>query len=156
MKRLAGAALLCLLASMAEAHRAPNSFVRLDIAAHAVRAQMLVPQSELAYALPGEPGPRIFADYLLQHVAIEDADGARWKIEVRSVRSTRYSDHDYIVAELVITPPAGVRVGDFVLVDDAVTHEVRSHVVIITQRGKEDRLLGQLQYPARRLTVGRQ
>jgi hypothetical protein len=154
VKLFASAALLGLLAPVADAHRAPNSFVRLDLDARAVHAEMLVPQSELAYAMPGEQGPRTFAGYLLRHVAVEGADGTRWKIAVRAVRSTRYFDHDYFVAELEIKPPAGVAARDFVLVDDAVTHEVRNHVVVVTQRGKKDRLIGQLQYPARRLTVG--
>ena len=153
MSRLAAVATICLLAPIADAHRAPNSLVRLDFAAHAVRAEMFVPRSELAFANPGASGPDQFTDYLLRHVAVESADGSRWKIEVRAVRSIVYFEHDYLVAELEITPPAGVSVQEFVLVDDAVTHEVRNHVVIVTRRGTEDRLLGELQYPARRLTV---
>jgi len=43
-----------------------------------------------------------------------------------------------------------------VLLDDAVTHEVRNHVVVVLARdAAKPALLGALQYPARRLTIQR-
>jgi hypothetical protein len=150
------AALAVLLAStcgLASAHRAPNSFVRLEFAAHAVRVEMLVPQSELAFAMPGAGGPEAFADYLSRHVAVETPDGMPWTMHIGEVRGVRYLDHDYQSVNLEITPPAGAPAQEFVLVDDAVTHEVRNHVVIVTKRGTADQLLGTLQYPVRRLPI---
>jgi hypothetical protein len=151
--RAALALLLVCACSAALAHRAPNSFVQLDVGAHDVRAEMLVPESELAFALPGADQTAVFPDYLLRHVAVETPDGTPWKIVIRAVRKTVYFDHDYLVAELEITPPAGASVRDFVFIDDAVTHEVRNHLVIVTRRGVETRVLGALQYPARRLNI---
>jgi hypothetical protein len=152
--RAALALLLACGCSAALAHRAPNSFVQLDIGAHVVHAELLVPQSELAFALPGADQAAAFPDYLLRHVSVETPDGKPWKIVVRAVRKTVYFDHDYLVAELEITPPAGASMQDFVFIDDAVTHEVRNHLVIVTRRGPETRVLGALQYPARRLAIG--
>jgi hypothetical protein len=138
---------------LALAHSAPNSFVRLDVSSQSVRAQVLVPESELAFAMPGEQGPDAFAKYLLRHVAVETPQGARWKITVREVRSQLYFDHAYLIAELECTPPAGAPSHEFVLIDDAVTHEVRNHVVVVTRDGSKHPLLGAMQYPASRLAV---
>jgi hypothetical protein len=151
--RAAFALLLAFAGSAAFAHRAPNSFVQLDFGAHIVHAELLVPESELAFALPGADQAAAFPDYLLQHVAVETPTGTPWKIVIRTIRKTVYFDHDYLVAELDITPPAGASVQDFVFIDDAVTHEVRNHLVIVTRRGAETRVLGALQYPARRLLI---
>jgi hypothetical protein len=73
---------------------------------------------------------------------------------VGALRETTYLDHPYVVADLRLTPPAGTPTKDFVLIDDAVTHEVRNHVVFVTARREQGSdLLGALQYPARRLRV---
>jgi hypothetical protein len=152
--RAALAFLLACACSAALAHHAPNSFVQLDVGAHGVHAEMLVPASELAFALPGADQAAAFPAYLLRHVAVESPDGTPWKIVIRTVGKTVYFDHDYLVAELEITPPARASVQDFVFIDDAVTHEVRNHLVIVTRRGPESRVLGALQYPARRLVIG--
>ena len=135
------------------AHRAPNSFVRLEIAGNAVHAEILVPRSELAFAMPGPEDAQAFSDYLLRHVAVETRDGTPWTLVIRAVRSEYYFDHGYLLAELEMTPPAGASTREFVLVDDAVTHEVRNHVVVVTRNGAQTPLLGALQYPARRLAI---
>jgi hypothetical protein len=149
--------LLCAVASgPAQAHSAPNSMVKLDFRAHSVRAEVLVPESELAFATAAESASEPFATYLLRHLSAETLRGLAWKMEVRSVRNTSYFEHPYLSAQVEFTPPAGASPGEFVLVDDAVTHEVRNHVVIVLARGTANpQLLGALQYPARRLAVQR-
>ena len=150
------AAIALLLAGswgLALAHRAPNSFVRLQVSSQSVRAQVLVPESELAFAMPGAEGPEAFADYLRRHLTVETPQGARWQIVIREVSSLVYFDHAYMIAELECTPPAGAPSHEFVLFDDAVTHEVRNHVIVVTRDGVKDPLLGALQYPASRLAV---
>ena len=84
--RAAFAWLLVCVCGTALAHRAPNSFVRLEASSQRVRAQMLVPLSELAYAMPGARGREDFAGYLLRHVAVETSDGGPEHL-VRAVRS---------------------------------------------------------------------
>ena len=151
--KLAAALLLGTLAGAAVAHPAPSSIVRLEFRAAVVRAEYWVPVSELEYARAADPAGG-FADYLLRHVAAESPAGARWRVAVESVRDATYLDHAYRVAELSLAPPAGERAGGFVLVDDAVTHEVRNHVVYVVKRsGTGQDLVGALQYPARRLGV---
>jgi hypothetical protein len=146
--------LLAAFSGYALAHSAPNSLVILDFAPHSVHAQMLVPESELAFATAAEAHSQPLAAYFLRHVGAETADGVRWRVAVRSVRSTRYFEHDYLLAEIDLTPPAGVSPRGFVLIDDAVTHEVRNHVVTVHARGAaQSEFLGALQYPARRLAI---
>jgi hypothetical protein len=135
------------------AHPAPNSIVRLDFRADGVRAEYWIPVSELEFARAADPGGG-FPAYLLRHLAAETPDGARWRVSVESVREATYLELPYLVAQLSLAPPAGAAAGDFVLVDDAVTHEVRNHVVyVVAQRGAESGLLGAMQYPARRLEI---
>lgn len=150
------------MAALAWAHSAPNSVVSLDFAAHAVRAQFFVPVSELAYATAAEPAGGDFATYLLRHVSAHTPAGAAWTVDVRNVRRASTDGHDYWVAALEFTPPRGASARDLVLVDDAVTHEVRNHVVTVLARSDAassgddgPQLLGVLQYPARSLEIHR-
>ena len=153
MNRLAIAAGLWLaFAGAAPAHRAPNSVVRIDFAADRVRAEVMVPRSELEHAMTGPRDAEAFGDYLLRHLGAEAPDGARWEVRVNSVREARYVDHDYLLAELELVPPRGAAPARFVLVDDAVTHEVRNHVVWVVSR-QDEALIGSLQYPQTRLTI---
>ncbi|HTU66626.1 MAG TPA: hypothetical protein VMF52_11795 [Steroidobacteraceae bacterium] len=151
------AARLALLAlawvGAAFAHPAPSSIVRLDFRADGVRAEYWLPVSELEYARAADPGGALPA-YLLRHVAAQTPAGAAWRIDVGAVRETKYLDHPYLVADLVLTPPPGASPREFLLLDDAVTHEVRNHVVYVAaRRGEESAVLGVLQYPARRLRI---
>jgi len=141
---------------LALAHSAPNSFVKLDFDAQSVRAEVLIPESELAFATAVENASEPFTHYLLRHFSAQTAQGADWKVEVHSVRNTTYLEHAYLSAQVVLTPPPGTSAHEFVLIDDAVTHEVRNHVVIVLASGAANtRMLGALQYPARRLSIGR-
>ncbi len=152
--RLVLLALGALAAAAVFAHPAPNSILRLDFRAGGVHAEYWVPVSELAYARAADPGGGEFPAYLLRHVAAESEAGARWSVAVGGMREATYLDHPYLVAELTLAPPAGSPTGSFVLIDDAVTHEVRNHMVyVVTRRGSGNDLVGALQYPARRLNV---
>jgi hypothetical protein len=145
--------LLAVFTSAAFAHPAPNSVLRLDFAAHAVHAEYWVPISELEYARAADPAGE-FPAYLLRHVAAETSAGRRWRIAVDGVRQQTYLDQPYLVATLTLVPPPGAPAREFVLVDDAVTHEVRNHrVYVVARRGATADVIGALQYPARRLLV---
>ena len=148
-------ALLCVVhGGLVLAHSAPNSLVKLRFLAGSVQAEVLVPESELAFATAAEGGSGSFTDYLLRHLHLETAQGAAWKAEVRSVRNTLFLEHAYLSAQVEFLPPAGTPADAFVLIDDAVTHEVRNHVVLVLgDRAGAPLLLGTLQYPARRLVV---
>jgi hypothetical protein len=153
--RVVVALLLATVAATAFAHPAPSSIVRLEFAADGARAEYWIPESELEYARAADPGGDLQA-YLLRHVAAETTAGERWRVTVGSVRQAVYLGHPYQVASLALAPPPNATAHDFVLVDDAVTHEVRNHwVYVVARRGAESELVGALQYPARRLAVAR-
>ncbi len=146
--------LLGLLAADAGAHPAPNSMLRLDFRTSDVHAEYWIPASELAHARAADPQTGGFADYLLRHLAAESPDGASWQVRVDGVREASYVDHPYFVADVRLVPPAGATTRALVIVDDAVTHEVRNHrVFVVTRRDAGSDLIGILQYPARRLEV---
>jgi hypothetical protein len=159
-------AFLCLalaaISAAALAHHAPNSYVRFDFEPREVRAEFMVPESELAFALPG-PSPDTLPAYLLQHVGARTPQGAAWTVAVGAVRETTYLDQPYLVAELRLLPPPGGSARDFILTNDAITHEVRNHVVVVVgMRDYADaglaaapEFLGALQYPARQLPIRR-
>ena len=149
------AALLCLLAApAAHSHPAPNSLLRLDFQPDAVHAEYWLPVSELAHARAAEPADADFPAYLLRHVAAQTRAGKPWRVTVLAVRETTYLDHAYLVADLRLIPPAREPVREFVLIEDAVTHEVRNHVLYVVERqGAGNVVLGALQYPARQLEI---
>jgi len=127
--------------------------LRLEFGGQVVHAEFWVPASELEYARAADPGGSLPA-YLLRHLGAESRDGRAWRVAVEALRETTYLDHPYFVAQLSLSPPAGETAGEFVLLTDAVTHEVRNHVVYVTaRRGAGSDLLGALQYPARKLRV---
>ena len=158
--------LLCasalLAPAAAQAHRAPNSVVSMDFAAGVVRAELYVPVSELAFATAAETAAGDLPAYLLQHVSARTLAGAPWAVGVRTVRRMSADGHDFWVVRLDLTPPRGASARELIFVDDAVTHEVRNHVVTVLARSDAaapidaaSQLLGVLQYPARSLTIRR-
>lgn len=163
MKRLIALGSLLAFASHALAHHAPNSFVRLDFRAASVGARLMIPRSELAYSMEGPPTADSLPAYLLRHVGATTTQGAAWSVRVSSVRATSYLEQPYFEAELEFVPPPGHSPRDLIFSDDAVTHEVRNHVVVVVaardsadpalERAPE--WLGALQYPARQLAIRR-
>ncbi|HLA70747.1 MAG TPA: hypothetical protein VK624_04495 [Steroidobacteraceae bacterium] len=147
----------------ATAHDAPNSFVRFDFRAHSVWAELMIPQSELVYAMNGAPTAGALPAYLLKHVGAATPQGEAFRVRVTAVRATTYLAQPYFVAELELVPPAGGSARDFLFTNDAITHEVRNHVVfVVAKRDYADAaleaqpgFLGALQYPARQLAIRR-
>lgn len=163
MNRLGLAAGLLGLSLQALAHQAPNSYLRLDFRARSVVAHLMIPASELAYSMEQPPDQQTLPAYLLRHVSATTAEGSAWTVQVIAVQKCRYLDQPYFVAELTLMPPAAASSRDFLLTNDAVTHEVRNHVVVVIAErdyadgvsGTAPVLLGALQYPARQLAINR-
>jgi hypothetical protein len=167
--RFAASALLALIAIRATAHPAPNSVINLDFGRNAVRAELLIPTSELRYALAAEGIERssiaaydpAVAAYLSRHVALLAPAGVRWHGAAVSRHLQALAGHEYLVAALDFTPPAGSTTRRFVFQADPVTHEVRNHYLMVIARsdylgglvGDQPELIGFLQYPSRELEV---
>jgi len=169
--RFAAVVLPALVAIRATAHPAPNSVVNLDFGRNSVRAELLIPTSELQYALAAEGIERssIAADdaaiaaYLSRHLALVAPTGSRWQGALRLAHLQVLGGHEYLVVALEFTPPAGSTTRRFVLHADPVTHEVRNHYLMVIARsdyrgglvGDQPELIGFLQYPGRALEVAR-
>jgi hypothetical protein len=162
---------LALAAGSAGAHPAPNSVVNIDFGLRSVRAELLIPASELAYGLAADGAetsafdagdPRV-GPYLLRHFAATTPSGSPWTMTLESVRDRDISGHRYVVATIAMVPPVDDSPRRLVLVDDVVTHEVRNHYVLVLARSDyagglvSDRpeILGFLQHPRRKLAIDR-
>ena len=164
-------ALFALVTIRATAHPAPNSVINLDFGRNSVRAELLIPTSELRYALAADGIERssIAADdppvaaYLSRHVALVAPAGIRWHGVAVSRHLQALAGHEYLVAALDFTPPAGSTTRRFVFQADPVTHEVRNHYLMVIARsdylgglvGDRPELIGFLQYPSRELELVR-
>jgi hypothetical protein len=164
-------AVLALGALRAVAHPAPNSVIKLDFGRNSVRAEMLLPTSELRYALAAEGIQRssiaaddpLIAGYLARHIALATPAGSNWHGALRSSYLQSSAGHEYLVAAFEFTPPAASTTREFVFHADPITHEVRNHVLMVLARsdyrtgliGDQPELVGFLQYPHRELTVVR-
>jgi hypothetical protein len=170
-RRFGGFALLALSALRANAHPAPNSVINLDFGRGSVHAELLLPTSELRYALAAEGVERssiaaddpVIAAYLARHVAIAMTEGGRWHGVLQASHLQTLIGHEYLVAALDFAPPAGAATRQFVLQADPITHEVRNHYIMVLARsdyrggvvGEQPELIGFLQHPRRELAVVR-
>src|SRR5215468_7040875 len=100
--------LALLIVTCATAHPAPNSVINLDFGRSTLRAELLLPTSELRYALAAEgierssiaaDDPEI-ADYLAGHVALRSPGGDRWLGVLHASHLQAFAGHDYLVATL--------------------------------------------------------
>lgn len=144
--------------ALAWAHPAPSSSLRLEVLGDTVRAEYWLPVSELGFARAQEPKLEL-PDYLLRRMSAATLAGVAWTITVKDIRHDSYLEHDFLVAELLLAPPAGQPMERFVLTDDVITHEVRNHRLFVVwnrpagARPAGSTLIGTLQYPDRRLEV---
>ncbi len=143
------ALVLAALPCIALPHPSPNSTLRLKFGEQAISAEYWLPISELAFASPGTTDATLSA-YLVSHLAAQ-SPGGPWEISVKSIRKDQYLEHDFLVADIRLRPPPGGATRPLVITNDAITHEVRNHVVFVVESGGP--LLGILQYPARRVEI---
>lgn len=150
-----------------KAHPAPSSSVELTFAPRSVLAKLLLPVSELTYAMTDVASldfgvaridERALRRYVAAHVAAESHDGAPWSVAVGTVKAETLDDHDYWTVDMMLTPSPDGDVSDLVLVDDAITREIRNHLIFATARSDEAAgtaadVVGVLQYPTSRLSI---
>lgn len=167
-------ALLTLFGSLsAAAHPMPNSAVYLDFGQADVRLQTILPTAELRYAF-GEAvdsagararttQDRRLADYILRHIGATTPAGTPWRASIERLERSHSDGHLDIIATMRLAPPAGASVRSFTMRDDAVTHEVMSHIILVFARSdipagrmhEQPTLIGALQHPVSELQVNR-
>ena len=164
--RVALALLALLLAGAvsapAAAHLTPNSEIRLRFEPGAVRADVLIPLAEYAYAVDGPRDPGSLALYLARHTRAATPDGTPWAVEVGAVRVESAPGGPDILATITLRPPPGAPDRQLTLRWDAVIAEADSHFALVMvegdlARGKahDDDLIGTFTAGQRSLSIDR-
>ena len=130
------ALLLALVPAPAAAHLTPNSEIRLHFEPGAVRAEVLIPVAEFAYATGRQANDRgALAAYLRDHTRAAAPDGRAWRVAVEDVRVEAAPGGPDILATLTYTPPRGAPDRKLTLTWDAVIREADSHFALLGVEG---------------------
>ncbi|MFG2950967.1 HupE/UreJ family protein [Streptomyces adustus] len=170
-------AALLIGASPAAAHPMPHSVVELDVHQTAVNARLELPVGEFAVASGIDLSDATRATlsrraaairaYLGRHIRPATASGTQWRVTVGALsvsRAEQTSTGQYreLVAEAVLTPPAGGDVRHFTFGYDVIVHQVVTHVALVSVRqdwaagqvdGKGTTQVGTIQIDTRTMTV---
>jgi hypothetical protein len=164
---IAIAAFGLLWTSAAAGHLTPNSEVQLAIGHSAIRADVIVPQGEYAYATGNPVGNdrrslAIAKDYLESHSAVLSPDGRRWKRSVESMSFAQIAGPpDLHVVELWMPPPgAPLRrfTIDWRVIVDALPNHFALFLVssdVATRVGAVHEVIGAVRAQSTRLVVDR-
>ncbi|MHC3471588.1 HupE/UreJ family protein [Streptomyces sp. 7R007] len=151
LRLLAGIAIvvpaaLLLGASPAAAHPMPHSVVRLDVYQHSVAARLELPVDEFTRASGISPGTTVtpaqagaVRAYLTRHIRPTTTGGEAWRVSVGALslsrtRQTSTGPYRELVAEAVLTPPAGADVRHFTFAYDVIVHQVVTHTALVSVR----------------------
>ena len=91
------------------------------------------------------------------------ADGRAFSVQLQSMDIETVEAAPYLVVHLLFTPPAGANDHQFTLIYDVITHEIVTHVVLVSIRS-DDRhpvaandpvLVGYLRGPIKTIVIDR-
>ncbi|WP_151485217.1 HupE/UreJ family protein [Streptomyces albicerus] len=150
-------AALLLGAPPAAAHPMPHSVVELDVYQASVAARLELPVDDFSRAsgidlsdttqatLSGKA--EAIRTYLGKHIHPATTQGKAWQVSIGSLslsRTEQTSTGPYreLVAEAVLTPPAGTDVRHFTFDYDVIVHQVITHTALVTIR--QDWAAGQI------------
>jgi HupE / UreJ protein len=162
------AAMLLFAGSPARAHLTPNSEVNIDFGQREAVADIIIPQSEYAFATgnPVSNDPASLAKakaYLLQHITVMTPNGQPWALVIEKIEFVQIAGPPDLHAVLRMTAPPNAQARRLTIDWRAVIGTVPNHFVLFVTRsdysaGKldEDRhVLGALQGERRRLVIDR-
>jgi hypothetical protein len=159
--------------SLAHAHATRTSSIALDIHADSVDAEVDLAVDQLALALgrnwPGGVPPMAaesasLRDYLAEHMRLSSGDGARWRIDVRTLSLAAVDGSVYLRAQVRFVAPPGADRERLFFYDDAIVHRVVTHRTLVSLRrdfgqallGDTPQLLGVLLFSSKHLTIHRE
>ncbi|MGW0828773.1 hypothetical protein ACWD3C_48395, partial [Streptomyces sp. NPDC002845] len=151
-------AALLLGASPAAAHPMPHSVVELDVYQASVSARLELPADDFSRAsgidlsdttqatLSGKA--EAIRTYLGKHIHPTSTGGKAWQVSIgelslSSTEQTSTGPYRELVAEAVLTPPAGTDVRRFTFDYDVIVHQVITHTALVTVR--QDWAAGQIE-----------
>lgn len=142
-------AALLLGASPAAAHPMPHSVVQLDVYKESVSARLELPVDDFSRASGIDLSDTTRATlsrqaeairtYLGKHIHPTTTQGRAWQVTVgglslSSTEQTSTGPYRELVAEAVLTPPAGTDVRHFTFGYDVIVHQVVTHTALVTVR----------------------
>lgn len=128
--------LVMLFAPPAAAHLTPNSEIRLRFEPGTLRADVLIPVAEYAYATGRNANDRSgLRGYLLGHTRATAPDGRVWTTEISDLRVEPAAGGPDIRATVTYTPPQGAPDRKLTLAWDAVIREADSHFALVALEG---------------------
>jgi hypothetical protein len=137
-------AALLLGAPPAAAHPMPHSVVLLDVHETSVTARLELPVDELRTAsgidlsTAGIPVDAV-RTYLTAHIRPTTVQGEAWDVSIGALalsqtEQTATGPYRELIAQAVLTPPAGGDVRRFTFGYDAVIHQVVTHLALVSVR----------------------
>jgi len=142
-----------LISGQAHAHLTPDSQVVLTVGQDQVRADIMIPASEYAYATgnPAQNSPAAIRQakaYLLANAGLAGADGRDWAETIETLNFAKVEGPEDLFATMTFRPPAGVPTDRFTLLWSPVLAETGDHFATILVAGEgaanEPRLVGLL------------
>jgi hypothetical protein len=136
-------------ASPAAAHPMPHSVVELDVHENSVSARLELPTDDFSRASGIDLSnatrttlsqrAKAVRTYLGKHIHPATTQGAAWQVSIGglslgSTEQTSTGPYRELVAEAVLTPPAGADVRHFTFAYDVIVHQVITHTVLVTIR----------------------
>lgn len=129
------------------AHLQPTTLVLLDVDSSHVRMSLLVPLPELELAFGHDvtkrPEQRLasweapFGQYLREHIRPVTPEGRAWDVQVLDVtvgkaEQAQSGPFQEVTVNMILSPPAGGSVRDFVLRYDLLMHQVVTHKALVS------------------------
>ena len=125
----------------ASAHSMYQSAVLLDFHGNTVQAELQLPVDRLSISFRQTVDESHFAaeradlkSYVLAHVHPVTSDGRPFSVQFVSMKIETVEKAPYLVVHLVFTPPANANPDLFTLNYDVITHEIVTHVVLVSIR----------------------
>ncbi|MFD9429898.1 HupE/UreJ family protein [Streptomyces sp. NPDC060002] len=136
-------------ASPAAAHPMPHSVVELDVHQTSVNTRLELPTDDFSRASGIDLSnatrttlsqqAKAVRTYLGKHIHPVTTQGRAWQVSIGSLslsstEQTSTGPYRELVAEAVLTPPAGTDVRRFTFDYDVIVHQVITHTVLVTVR----------------------
>jgi hypothetical protein len=173
IRRLLPIILLACWTMPASAHLMPNSVISLDFARASVDAELLMPESELAYgtghrlaltpATGAGPEAAFLRAFVLDHLSARSPDGRAWSVAIKDMAVQSDSWNTDIQITATLTPPPGASPRHFTLAWSGIIDRVANHFVLVFARSdfatgtlsSTPEMIGGLQGTTRALVVDR-
>lgn len=152
------------------AHSMYQSAVLLDLKNNEVRAELQLPVDRLSISFKQTVDESHFTaertelqSYVLKHVHPVTSDGRPFSVRFEDMKIQTVENAPYLVVHLSFLPPANSTMDLWTLNYDVITHEIVTHVVLVSIRSdskariqlNDPLLLGMLRGPRKSIEVDR-